>query len=160
MATYDPNGGEKPSFTWDEGRYKAIIELAEEKTSKAGNPMVQFTIKCFRRKDGNQQEHRVWEYCTLNSAGGIWTLEQVSLAIGNHAAFKSGKFNSRDYVDRNLEVELGIKSDAKYGDKNVVSEYVVPGAKNERATAKMPEEEKYDDYATSLPGTGGEEPPF
>lgn len=115
---YDPKDGEGKGFeTWDAGEYDASIEFVEEKKSSNGNPMLEVVLEVY---DGAKKQ-KVWDYIT--APGGVWKLRQIAEAIGEKKAFDDCKFDLTEHKGSNLTVTLGVKSDKKYGDKNVVKEY-------------------------------------
>lgn len=144
---YNPN---EAALTWPEGVYKAHIEKMFEKTSKAGNEMIEVIFVCRDRERG---EMKVWDYIVIPK--GLWKLKKIADAIGKPAAFESGNFNANDYVGENLQLELALDRRVGYADRNAVAEYLPLQGKR----AATPEE-KYNDYATSMPKDDEGDPPF
>lgn len=145
--TYDPKdaGG-----TWPSNIYKASIESAEETTAKSsGRPMVKMGFKLYDRERGTKI---ITEHMVIPAA--LWKLQKVAEAIGKMDAFETGAFDKRDYVGANLEVEIDTEKQDGYADKNVINEFLA--IKPSSGTAKGGTTE----YATSLPKSDAEDPPF
>lgn len=75
-----------------EGTYVARIEKAEEKTSKAGNPMIQVTYEII---DGDQSGRKVFESYPLME-NVLWKLQQLLTSLG---------------IDAMSDLELDLNSD-------------------------------------------------
>src|SRR3990167_615490 len=99
------------------GRYQATIEKAEETESKAHNPIVVLTFKVYRPSGTT---FTLTEYIV---AATVWKLKKISKVIGGEAAFDKGHFEAADYVGRNLELDVTVEFDEKYGDQNRIKSY-------------------------------------
>jgi hypothetical protein len=117
---YNP---EDSRIVWPDGIYSAHIEQAEEKISKAGNRMIEFTFVCFHRLHGIT---RVWEHVVVPKQ--LWKLKALASAVGRQAAYASGRFQAADYVGAHLELELNTECSKRYPPKNVIVEVLpAPG---------------------------------
>ena len=117
---YDPD---QPGPNWPDGIYAAHIESAEEKLSKAGNRMIEFTFVCFHKCLGIT---RVWEHVVVPKQ--LWKLRALAAAIGRQDAYASGTFRAADYLGSHLELELNTEQAKGYPPRNVIVEFLpVPG---------------------------------
>jgi hypothetical protein len=138
---YDPDD---ITTNWPDGIYAAHIEQAEEKFSRAGNRMIEFTFVCFHRLHGVT---RVWEHVV--GPRQLWKLKALATAIGRQAAYASGRFRPVDYVGAHLELELNTQCSKGYPPKNVIVEFLpapggsqlAPGEEEELASSVTDETE-------------------
>jgi len=101
-----------------EGQYEAVVKRAEEKVSKSGNPMIELIVTCHGPTGG---KYDVYDYL-LSSDDWAWKVRHFCESAGLEWA--GGTLTDRDCVDRNIRVNLSIKKQAGYADKNSVADYL------------------------------------
>ncbi len=114
-------GAKRPNFTLPKGEYSAKVYEAEEKLSKAGNPMLVLGLEVY---DGEKTK-LVKDY--IVTGGGEhsqdWKIGHLMKACGLEDA---GNIECASLVDRYVRVKLKIKP-AKdgYQEDNAVDDYLV-----------------------------------
>jgi len=149
---------QKPSFVLPPGEYPAMVETAEEKTSKAGNPMLVVELNVYKT-DGHTVS--VKDYMiTGGQYSADWKIKNLCKSAGIEV---TGTLNASDLVGRGLRVKLGIKpAEGKYSEQNKVNDYLVSTEENQTnpnsvsASAKAYYQEK---DVTEKP-VDDSEPPF
>jgi hypothetical protein len=106
------------------GEYDYEVYRAEDKTSKAGNEMIQLSLKVFTG-DGDKFvfindflldsiPHKLRHFCAANGLLGV---------------YESGTLQARDCLGKAGLVNIGIKKGTgNYADQNTVKDYVVDEA--------------------------------
>ena len=115
MLEYDPKDARK---TLPDGRYEAELIKCEEKTSKAGKPMVELTWRIYPN-DHPSVQLRDW----VAIPSGVWKLEKMAKAWGKEDEFKNATFNPEHHLNETLFVKLKTRSDDKYGEQNTIAGY-------------------------------------
>lgn len=115
MLNYDPKDARK---TLPDGKYEAELIKCEEKTSKAGKPMVELTWRIYPN-DHPSVQLRDW----VAIPSGVWKLEKMAKAWGKEAAFKDATFNPEQHLNETLIVKLKTRADDKYGEQNTIAGY-------------------------------------
>lgn len=116
---YDPK---QAASCWPEGDYAAVLELVEDKVSKAGNDMQVWTIRIYNDA-GN--ERTIKEYVTASSA---FKLRQLAGALGKNAEFKAGKFQADDHIGSGFTAGIIIEAGGgEYDDQNKIGKYKSSG---------------------------------
>jgi hypothetical protein len=118
---------QRPSFVLPPGEYPAMVESAEEKTSKAGNPMLVVELNVYKI-DGNTVT--VKDYMiTGGQYSADWKIKNLCKSAGIEV---TGTLNASDLVGRGLRVKLGIKpAEGKYSEQNKVNDYLVSTEENQ-----------------------------
>jgi hypothetical protein len=111
---------------WKKGEYSFEIMEAIEKTASTGKLMIEMKVKVF---DGDGGEKIVTERLLVETP---LKLAHAAQACGIHDKYLAGEIADADFVGKTGRLFLGIEKDKqhKYPDKNVVTDYVVPAAKN------------------------------
>lgn len=100
-----------------EGEYDAEITTVAEKTSKAGNPMLEVTLSAMQ----NGRPWPVREY--IVNPATLYKLKQIARALGCLQEFEEGRFDLQDHVGRVVKVVLSVEVQPGYQDKNQVKSY-------------------------------------
>jgi hypothetical protein len=118
---------QKPSFVLPPGEYPAMVESAEEKTSKAGNPMLVVELNVYKN-DGNTVT--VKDYLiTGGQYSADWKIKNLCKSAGIEV---TGTLNASDLVGRGLRVKLGIKpAEGQYREQNKVNDYLLTTEENQ-----------------------------
>lgn len=98
-----------------EGDYQAELAKVEEKTSKAGNPMLEVTWSVF----DNGKTKTVRDYIVQPS--GLFKMKQIARAWSMLNEFESGDFDLAAHVGKMAELHLTVESSDKYSDRNQVA---------------------------------------
>lgn len=117
---YDPNAPEEKR-TWEPfppGEYDYTIDDAKERTSSAGNEMIELTLHIF-----NAEGHkRIVSDYIVNSA--VWKIKQCAASCGLMDEFSTGELEAYYFVGKSGRVKIKIETSDQYGDKNKVAAYV------------------------------------
>ncbi len=134
----------------DPGIYNFTITKATQKTSNAGNPMIELQLKVW---DINGKEHPVFDYLVATKATS-YKIKHFCDAVGLEAAYLAGTFQPEDCENLSGKVEIIIqdgqmKKDGSgfYSSKNAVKDYLVQGAtvNASEGRVKVDEEPFFDD---------------
>ena len=104
------------------GTYDFEVVDAADKTSKAGNEMIELNLRVFDADGG----HRFVRDYLLESIPH--KLRHVAYACGLGESYEAGSLAAHDFLDRAGRVKLVIKKDktGQYSDQNSVKDYVLP----------------------------------
>lgn len=104
------------------GTYDFEVADAKDKTSKAGNEMIELNLKVF---DADGDYRFVRDYL-LESIPH--KLRHVAYACGLGDKYEAGELTAEDFLDRTGQVKVGIQKDktGQYADQNSVRDYVLP----------------------------------
>lgn len=130
---YD-NTATKPVFVIKAGVYPATVIKAEEKVSKANNPMMVVEVEIFT-PDGKSKF--VKDFITT---GGEypqdWRLKHLAKAVGLPV---TGTINAIDLQGKSMHCKIGIKpAKGGYGESNEVKDYHAEGAAKDDAVDIAP----------------------
>ena len=114
------------------GEYGFEISGGVEKTSKAGNEMIELTVRVFK-EDGNFL--LVTDYLMESM---MYKLSHAAKACGLESKYNAGSLQGEDFVGKTGKLKLKIQSDknGQYPDKNVIADYIVPKDGEEAAIPK------------------------
>jgi hypothetical protein len=151
-----PKTEEELSLLWSDGVYPFKIDNAEEGISKSsGNPQITLSVEVFK-PDG--KSIFVKDYIGTANVFMERKLRHAALACGLDAEYNAGTLHDYDFKGKEGFLNLGIQADktGKYGDKNVVKDYIVSGAPSKAAPAVKPkavvkEAPKDDPFADEIP---------
>lgn len=106
-----------------EGQYGFEVSTAEDKISKAGNEMLEVTLKVFKSDGGFIL---VTDYLMESIA---YKLRHAADACGLLHEYDSGVLVADNFVGKTGELKLKIQKDKNgvYADKNVVADYIKSG---------------------------------
>lgn len=123
------------------GIYPFEVAEAKEKTSKAGNDMIELRLSILAEDDS---KHGVFDYL-VESDGSAPKIRQFAVSVGMLPQYESGQFDAADMIGKTGVCKLYIKSDktGAYPDKNAVGEYVKPT--NGENAASTPKSKDIDD---------------
>lgn len=111
----------KPSFVLSPGEYPAMIESAEEKTSKAGNPMLVVDMNVYKN-DGTTVS--VKDYMITGGAySADWKIKHLCQSAKLEV---TGSLDCADLIGRGLRVKLGVRpAEGKFNEQNKVLDYLI-----------------------------------
>ena len=121
MPLYTSNTTTGASDVLPEGDYDFIVDDSEEKTSSAGNPMIEVQL-LVRNESG--QRAKVWDYLVF-SDGATWKIDHFRAATGD--TIISGQevnFSAKDCLRRKGRCTLEVDT-WKNKPKNKVVDYLV-----------------------------------
>lgn len=120
MINYDKDA-KRPSFIIPAGEYPGQVISAEEKTSKAGNPMLVVDVEVYAT-DGKSKI--ITDYIVL---GGEypkdWKLKHLAESAGIPV---TGSLSAEEVVQRGVRVKVKINPPKNgYGEENAIADYIV-----------------------------------
>lgn len=104
------------------GDYEAVLTKTEERQSKKGNDMIDLTWTVFQADTG--RTFLVHDYIVNPST--LFKMKHLAKALGKTHEFKAAAFQPADYIDHHVTLQLGIKSQSGFDDKNVIDRYKEP----------------------------------
>lgn len=118
----DPqSGGIDPIL--EKGRYKFRVVDAEEKTSKAGNPMIEF--KARHLKDDDTEGRAVYGNLVFTEKA-LWRVNQFVSACGKHPGKgQDCTVDTDDMIGWEFEAEVDVTKDNKDRDRNEFSAFII-----------------------------------
>jgi hypothetical protein len=124
---------------WREGVYDFEITAGKDKISKAGNEMIELTIKVY---DEEGRSRTVFDYLLESVA---YKLKNAARACGVDHLYEGGTLEGSDFEGRTGKLKLGIKpAQNGYPANNSVKDYVVDKSAN-RAAPKQSVKADLDD---------------
>jgi len=119
----------KPVFTIAPGTYPATVIKAEEKTSKAGNPMMVVEIEAYT-PDGKSKF--IKDYIVLGGEHpNDWRLDNLAKSVGLTG---NGEVNADDLNGKSMNVKVGLKpARGDFAESNDVRDYYKPEAEDNGA---------------------------
>lgn len=119
------------------GEYTVVIENAEQKTSKAGAPMVEVIYSI---TEPHYQNRKIYDYFVLNNDTGLQRLKRMCKQL--YPALPRPDFltSVNEVIDKHLTLKLDVTFDARYGEQNKVKDYkpvptnTAPGTPPQQAT--------------------------
>jgi len=119
----------KPVFTIAPGTYPATVIKAEEKTSKAGNPMMVVEIEAYT-PDGKSKF--IKDYIVLGGEHpNDWRLDNLAKSVGLTG---NGEVNADDLNGKSMNVKVGLKpARGDFAESNDVKDYYKPEAEDNGA---------------------------
>lgn len=121
---YNPNDAAPPLLT--EGWYDATILQAEEKISKAENPMIDATFRVF----GGPSPVLLHVYFVANKQASLSRLKKLCGVVG--VDFDAGEVQPDQLVGHDIAVHVKTQEDktGQYPDKNVIAYFAERGNTN------------------------------
>lgn len=101
-----------------EGQYEAVVKSAKEKVSKSGNPMIELILSCY---SSTGAKYDVFDYL-LSTDDWAWKVRHFCESAG--IDWRGGDLDDFECVEKNVRVNLGIKRQPGYADKNNISDYL------------------------------------
>lgn len=103
-----------------DGEYDAIVTIADEQESKAGNAMLKLSVKVWH----GGRESIVFDYIVVPAT--VWKLKQLLSALGMSERFEAGSVVPKDLVGKTIRVFVKTREDktGKYSDQNVITKYM------------------------------------
>ena len=99
----DLSGVEASRKAIPEGTYEVVVNEANQKSSRDGNPMISFE---FEVTEGAHKGAKLYENCSLQHQA-LFKLKSVLLALGMDIPNKAFDLNLRDLIGLTCEVEVG-----------------------------------------------------
>lgn len=99
----DLSGVEASRKAIPEGTYEVVVNEANQKSSRDGNPMISFE---FEVTEGAHKGAKLYENCSLQPQA-LFKLKSVLLALGMDIPNKAFDLNLRDLIGLTCEVEVG-----------------------------------------------------
>ncbi len=112
-------GAKRPNFLLPKGEYSAKIVEAEEKHSKAGNPMLVVKMEVY-----NEDRHKfVTDYIVTGGENPQdWKMGHLVAACGLP---DGGTLNCSDIIDRYVRVKVKVKpAKGDYQEDNAIDDYL------------------------------------
>lgn len=120
-----------------EGEYNFEVSKAIEKISKAGNPMIELTIKIW---DHEGKEKTIYDYLMTGKPAYLYKIKHFCYSIGKGDLYENGKISDVELMGGSGKLILVIRdSKDNYPPRNAVKDYIV----NENKTNEN--EDKFDD---------------
>jgi hypothetical protein len=104
-------------MVWPAGDYPACLVACVEKQSKAGNDMYELVFSVYN----GESERRIVDFIVFPTF--TWKLKRLAQALGHLDRFEADNFDPRSFLDENLTVELDIRKQEGFDDKNTVKMY-------------------------------------
>lgn len=122
------------------GVYDFEVAGATEKTSKAGNDMIEMQVRVFPGDDSSPRLLRDW--LVAGSDLGELKINRFAHAVGVEDQYFAGQFSALSCEGAAGKCKVIVTSSAQYGDQNQIRDYVVPSMADEyaQAAAKEPHE--------------------
>ncbi len=111
------------------GEYDFEVVDAKEKTSKAGNDMIELSIRVFPTDGGSPRLMRDW--LVGGSTLGELKINRFCHATGIQDVYFSGGLSALSCVGVGGKCRLTITSSADYGDQNGIKDYIVASSGDE-----------------------------
>lgn len=118
---FDPSSEEEiiANSIWRSGIYEFEIKDAQEKSSRAGNPMIELSIE-IQRRDGAKRMVRDWLLAQRPAK-----LLHACIACGLEEKYDDGVVSDDDFVGKRGKLKLGIQRETgEWSRKNVVTDYI------------------------------------
>lgn len=118
---YDPSVS-KPAYTISPGTYPATVIKAEEKNSKAGNPMMVVELEVFTPEGKSKF---IKDYIvTGGEYPNDWRLKNLAKAVGLE---ENGEINADDLQGKSMSAKIGFKpARGDFAESNDVKDYYKP----------------------------------
>lgn len=117
------SGGVDPIL--ERGRHKFRVADAEEKRSKAGNPMIEFKA---RQIKGDGELGRAVYGNLVFTEKALWKVDQFLAACGKHPGEgEPVEIDVDDMIGWEFEADVDITQDNKGRDRNEFTAFVVAG---------------------------------
>ena len=123
------------------GTYDFEIVDALDKTSKAGNEMIELNLRVFD-SEGSSRYVRDWLMESIPAK-----LRHVAYACGLGDKYEAGSLVAQDFLDRTGQVKLVVKKDktGQYSDQNSVRDYLIAaGSASPQVKPQVPDLEEDD----------------
>lgn len=111
--------------TVPEGVYDASIKSYTETKkdgsplqTRSGDPMCMVTFEVYV----GERSRLVSDYFSAGSM--LWKYKNLAKALGKEDEFKAEKFSASDYIGENLQLELTVEDDEKYGEQNRIKKFM------------------------------------
>ena len=141
----DLSGVEASRKAIPEGTYEVVVNGANQKDSRDGNPMIAFE---FEVTEGAHKGAKLYENCSLQPQA-LFKLKSVLMALGMDIPNKAFDLNLRDLVGLTCEVEVGHEV---YGGKKRarILQYNDPEETQESDSDEDDDEESVEDKLQDL----------
>lgn len=150
---FSPVSEEDAAGCLPKGEYDAVVATATEKTSKAGNPMIEVELTVYGQ-GGAEIKVRDW---LIGNESGQRKIQRFCKSADLWETYQAGELCADSCIGLNVSVKLGVQDSEEYGPQNRVSDYVPRKAVS--SPAKPPE--KLDGVAPeqrAKAGTGRKDP--
>lgn len=86
--------------------------------TKSGDPMCMVTFEVYV----GERTRFVSDYFSAGTM--LWKYKNLAKAIGKEDEFKAETFTAEDYIGENLQLELTVEDDEKYGEQNRIKKFM------------------------------------
>jgi hypothetical protein len=86
--------------------------------TKSGDPMCMVTFEVYV----GERTRFVSDYFSAGSM--LWKYKNLAKAICKEDEFKAETFTAEDYIGENLQLELTVEDDEKYGEQNRIKKFM------------------------------------
>jgi hypothetical protein len=109
----------RSSMTLSPGVYDFEVSEAHEKVSKAGNDMIELTLRVFPIDGGSPHLIRDWLVPTMELK-----INRFCRAVGLEDAYADGTLNAFTCGGVAGKCRISVEADEKYGDQNRIKDYI------------------------------------
>jgi hypothetical protein len=106
------------SGLWPDGTYDYEVKEATEKTSNAGNEMIELQVWLFDKEGGRRM---VFDYLTEKA---VWKVRQFAASCALLDQYEGGILIANEMVGRQGRCIVGTQKSEGYAPKNVIKSYV------------------------------------
>lgn len=105
----------------ERGEYDYEIADATEKTSQAGNEMIELKVRVF---DAEGNARVIFDYLLEAMA---YKLRHAAYAVGLGDSYETGALEAQHFIGRTGRCKVGVQKDktGAYPDKNIIQDYMV-----------------------------------
>jgi hypothetical protein len=114
---YRPDAAERTD-TLPIGQYEAVVKRAEEKTSKAGDPMIEVILTVYGAAG---KETDVFDYL-LSLDDWQWKVKHFCESAG--IDYARGELTDEQCFGKNVRVDLKVEKKEGYRERNAVKDYL------------------------------------
>jgi len=128
---------------WKRGLYDFEVVEAEDRTSKAGNDMVELQVRIYNQEGRSRV---IFDYLVATEATG-YKIRHFASATGMLAQYEKGELDAKQMLGKTGRCQLGIQKDKQglYPDKNIINDYVPKVAGGESGVSSAPAADEMDD---------------
>lgn len=103
----------------DEGTYYAKIDKVEQKTSKNGHAMLNWTLETFNEQDPKNNGRKVWHTTMLEGRGAGMLKDFLQKVSGGE--YQGGAFDPSEFVNREMQIVIAKDAEGRTNIKGIKS---------------------------------------